>query len=230
MKTFFSRRGFTLLELLAAVAVFAVLVALLVPTVGSARDKANTAGCASNLRSIGGLMTTYAAEHDGYLPIPCEEKISTREWPYGTNKEWPFNNWMGQLAPYAGISLKGNDSYDKFLNAVYNGVFRCPGKKNWKLKGQGVTELNRVSYSMNSFDTANTKGIQCKMASIQEPARTMLVIDTGSDYFVTANTDYVYKPGKLALRHKNADNVLFCDGHVEAVKSGGLNYDLTLKR
>lgn len=229
MKLSSSRRGFTLIELLATVAIIGLLAALIVPALSGVRDRANTAGCASNLRSIGNLMTIYAADHDGYLPIPLDDDL-TKVWPYGTNKNWPFNNWMGQLAPYAGITIKGTSSYEELLRATFSGVFRCPGKKDWKLLGTGVTDANRVSYAMNSFDINNTKGIQIKLISIQQPARTTLVIDTGMNYFVAANSAYVYGAGKSALRHQKADNVLFCDGHVEAVKSGGLDVNLVLKR
>ena len=219
MKACSSHRGFTLLELLATVAIIGLLAALIFPAMGGVRDRANAAGCASNLRSIGGLMTIYAADHDGYLPIQRDEPANV----------WPFSTWMGALAPYAGVTIKPTSSFNDMLSGVFSGVFRCPGKKDWHLVGTGVTDANRLSYAMNSFDINSTKGVQRKLASIQEPTRTLLVADTGMAYYVVANSDYMYNSFK-ALRHQKADNVLFCDGHVEAVKSGGLDVNLMLKR
>lgn len=218
MKPISSHRAFTLLELLTVVAIVGLLVALIVPALSGVRDRATAAGCISNLRSIGSLMTVYAADHDGYLPIQRDEP----------NQVWPFSTWMGALAPYAGVTIKVNSSFDDMLSGVFGGVFRCPGKKDWRLVGTGVTDSNRLSYSMNSFDVNSTKGVQRKLASIQEPARTLLVADTATAYYVVANSDYMYNSFK-ALRHQNADNVLFCDGHVQAVKSGGLDVNLVLK-
>jgi len=219
MKASNSPRGFSLIELLATVAIVSLLAALIVPAVGGVRDRANAAGCAANLRSIGNLMTVYAADHDGYLPIQRDEPANV----------WPFSTWMGQLAPYAGITLKPTSSFNDMLSAVFSGVFRCPGKKDWHLVGTGVTDANRLSYAMNSFDINNPKGVQRKLASIQEPTRTLLVADTGMAYYVVANSDYMYNSFK-ALRHQKADNVLGCDGNVQAVKSGGLDVNIVLKR
>jgi prepilin-type N-terminal cleavage/methylation domain-containing protein/prepilin-type processing-associated H-X9-DG protein len=62
-----SRRAFTLVELLATVAIVAALVSLLLPAAGAMRQRARTAACASNLRSLQLASLAYATDHAGWL-------------------------------------------------------------------------------------------------------------------------------------------------------------------
>jgi prepilin-type N-terminal cleavage/methylation domain-containing protein len=61
-------RGFTLLELLVVMAIIAVLAALLLPTIGKARERAKRTVCTSNLRQLGSAMLMYTSDHKGRLP------------------------------------------------------------------------------------------------------------------------------------------------------------------
>ena len=61
--------GFTLIELLVVVAIIAILAALLLPSLRSARETANSAACASNLRQIAIGVSLYAGENRDALPI-----------------------------------------------------------------------------------------------------------------------------------------------------------------
>jgi prepilin-type N-terminal cleavage/methylation domain-containing protein len=60
--------GFTLVELLAVIAIILILVALLFPAAGHARAMALDAVCKSNLHHIGLAMPQFALDHDGVLP------------------------------------------------------------------------------------------------------------------------------------------------------------------
>jgi prepilin-type N-terminal cleavage/methylation domain-containing protein/prepilin-type processing-associated H-X9-DG protein len=58
-------RGFTLIELLVVVAILALLAALLLPVLFTAREKARQTRCLSHLRQIGLSLRLYADDHDG---------------------------------------------------------------------------------------------------------------------------------------------------------------------
>jgi len=59
-----SRKGFTLIELLVVVAIIAVLIALLLPALGHAREQARKAVCSSNLHQILVAVNSYATTYN----------------------------------------------------------------------------------------------------------------------------------------------------------------------
>jgi prepilin-type N-terminal cleavage/methylation domain-containing protein len=63
------RRGFTLIELLVVVAIIALLIAILLPSLGRARELSNRSYCAANLRGIIQSMNIYAADSNDVFPV-----------------------------------------------------------------------------------------------------------------------------------------------------------------
>jgi prepilin-type processing-associated H-X9-DG protein/prepilin-type N-terminal cleavage/methylation domain-containing protein len=60
--------AFTLIELLVVIGIIAILIALLLPALGRAKQQANLIACQSNLRTMGQMFNIYASENNGYLP------------------------------------------------------------------------------------------------------------------------------------------------------------------
>lgn len=67
-----SRRAFTLIELLVVIGIIAILIALLIPTLGAVRRQAWTVKCASNLRQITAACLLRSADSGGFMPLAGE--------------------------------------------------------------------------------------------------------------------------------------------------------------
>lgn len=88
------RRGFTLVELLVVIAIIALLMSILIPSLGRAREQAKNTVCKSNLRQWGTIFTMYTNDNDG---------LFNRGWPSLGGDDWGFaggHTWPLTLRPY----------------------------------------------------------------------------------------------------------------------------------
>ena len=102
------RRGFTLIELLVVMVIIALLVGLLLPALGRAREEARKTQCRSNLRQIGLGMNIYCNDNKSWTPPAYGEgtKVSGAAWTEGmttrsrqgstTSQRGTSNRYSGQ--------------------------------------------------------------------------------------------------------------------------------------
>ena len=201
--------GFTLIEVLMSVGIIALLAALVFPVLTRTVESSRTAKCASHLREIGKGLFAFAADHDGTLP-PAKDNT----------KLWPDRTFMFQVGSYLDDGPATTTAEKN--KRCFDGVFRCPGKKDWNLAGP--TDRQKTSYGMNTFNPNDIPSEGKRLASIENPSATLLVADVEINGDIALrNAHYMYRDFK-ALRHQNRDNVLFCDGHVEALPVDSFHY------
>src|SRR5947199_2281986 len=104
------RVGFTLIELLVVVAIIALLIAILLPSLGAARDRARTTACLSNLRQNTSAFLNYC-NFENAQKTPYEQTSAAA------------NFWMFVVTPYLGNSNVANLK----KGTVTNNIFFCPG-------------------------------------------------------------------------------------------------------
>ncbi|MCC6661522.1 MAG: prepilin-type N-terminal cleavage/methylation domain-containing protein [Phycisphaerales bacterium] len=99
-------RAFTLIELLVVVAIIALLIGILLPSLGRAREAGRAAVCLSNQRQIGAAAMMYADDRKDYTP---RDSGSCEAWPghpaQTLNPQWPL-----VLRPYLDDQAKEKDA------------------------------------------------------------------------------------------------------------------------
>jgi prepilin-type N-terminal cleavage/methylation domain-containing protein len=104
------RAGFTLVELLVVIGIIAILMSILLPTLGRVREQANATMCASNLRQFGTVLNLYATENKGRAPIG-----------YAGQKHAGYMVWQN------GWAVMGTLAEGRYLDAGIK-AFYCPSK------------------------------------------------------------------------------------------------------
>ena len=101
------RQAFTLVELLAVMAIISILAALLLPAINRARFEARVVQCKSNLRQIGIALLSYSSYFDGYLPVDGDAHDPLNQGQIGTAMLWDGTTVYGDTSSlhYRGLGL-----------------------------------------------------------------------------------------------------------------------------
>jgi prepilin-type N-terminal cleavage/methylation domain-containing protein/prepilin-type processing-associated H-X9-DG protein len=211
-------RAFTLIELLVVVAIIALLIAILLPSLGRAREKAKTVRCQVTMRTIWQGVNLYATDWGGWM-MPYKIQGS------GKNSYW-----------YAPVLLGSYWSQDsKNVNTNINWAYKllyCPSTPPPSKDSSVMSQLS-YSYNANFGDSSNvTAGSGATPKIPFRKITTLVSIETHGgdekgdhDYYFTQmsdvvdNSNDVTKWGTTPLAghpHEGGKkgNMLFMDGQI----------------
>jgi prepilin-type N-terminal cleavage/methylation domain-containing protein/prepilin-type processing-associated H-X9-DG protein len=231
--------AFTLIELLVVIAIIAILAALLLPAISKAKQRAQRAGCLSNLRQIGLAFTLYLNGHENRFPDRRDLKSSLpggyRPWT-----SWPPSDPRGG---WAAVVLFGD-------GATYP-IWSCPAAIH-SPAGTSVQTVQLVSTDTNApqthywmwrFDRTNDLSDSTMLEDFWTKTETQAVADlrTANDPTVgpvggASDVELVvdsYFPSTIpsvdpALKgrtvHAGGRNRLYLDGHTQYLKDARTPY------
>jgi len=215
------KNGFTLIELLVVVAIIAVLVSMLLPALGSAREMARTMLCQANMRTMGQGFEFYRQDNNWLTPVDY----------------WGQTQWHSVIETYTGgHSVEGIKSSVAWC-AVNTKIWMCPNNKDaWNdYNKDGYILGQYCGYAMNRYihDSYYEPG---QYPRIENTSETLIVMEVRDSIFgrigpkvPTAACSWVWDWSFFwwnAPVHKDGMNTLFVDGHVEFISRGHPIYSI----
>jgi prepilin-type processing-associated H-X9-DG protein len=198
------------------IGIIALLLAILMPSLSTARAQALRVKCSSNLRSLGQALMMYAHENKGYIP---------RDYSHGTTQRRFWAEKLARMMRYPMPpeqpvgDLAGDVAMRPFLERIE--MFQCPAFPN---------DRQSVDFVLNGWDINNPGGqvgTFLKITSLRKSAELIMMTEANKNRPLdTLALHDVWKPEHLPKqsevrvlddqRHKGLTHVLYVDGHVEA--------------
>ena len=173
--------AFTLIELMVVISIVALLIALLMPALASAREGAQLALCMGNQRQMSNAMFTYAEASKGYAPYM---NAGSGEW----------SGKIDKITNLTGTIYLPNNSPPRMTTAaadtfVERNVWHCPtvGLSASTMDGNNGRQYNLPTYAFNLYVGYDALGGNLRLTHLDryaQPDRVPWLMDG----FVTTNT------------------------------------------
>lgn len=220
-----SGKIFTLLELLIVIAIIAILVAMLLPALNSARKKAGAASCVSLMKQHGTAVLSYTGDSGDCFPPGYDNNALAT--PSEGTRSW-INILTGAQGDNPNLNQAGGN-YGLYWMRNFSGSrtsFKDPGG-DWRERQPGITfdVCVRGSYSGNIMLFGVGWNAIRKTNALVQPSVAVMEIDTrwnvhtiGTVWGSSSPTD------KLAHvpfdRHGGRINAAYADGHIGSLSYG----------
>lgn len=223
--------GFTLIELLVVVAIIAILAALLMPALRSAREAGKRVACMNNLRQLALAALNYANDYDGWVHAA-----------HGGTKYTGGNGNTFVLVAVREGYLPGSTTNNISVSGSA-GFRKCPSTPSWMecpadyYVWYGMRSSFGASghYGTGYYRVLGTgitilRGDDNPFEASQGPAGFILFADSyrflSGMYTATFMLDDSFSGtsgyNKMHLRHNGRANCAFADAHVECLNAAAL--------
>ncbi len=157
---FIARKAFTLIELLVVISIIALLIGILLPALGLARDAARSSVSLSNVRQMGIAISAYSAESKDYLPIHSSSGSVGHPAYASPRTRWPDHlfTYMPNTAIYLSPQLTADEMvrFNKpFAHTVGSGDVKYFGGYGYNFQYLGNSRYNPTFHARMDTDVVS---------------------------------------------------------------------------